>query len=478
MITDITENIAKQSQTDEIKRIFNLQKANYIKVGQSTAKERIAKLNKLHNTVLKYRQEIRDAMYNDYKKPAAEVDLTEIYVISGEIKHAKSHIKRWMRPKKVATPIAFLGSSSWIQYESKGVCLIISPWNYPLQLAFGPLISAIAAGNTVILKPSEHTPHVSAIMRKIIEEVFEENEVAIFEGAVETATALLSLPFNHIFFTGAPEIGKVVMTAAAKNLTSVTLELGGKSPTIIDQTADIKGTLKRLAWGKFSNCGQICIAPDYVLVHESRHDEFVAEMKKLLFSFYGEDPMQSEAYMRMVNNHHFHRVKSYLDDSVAKGGQVVIGGRTNSDENYIEPTVVTDVPLDSDLMEKEIFGPVLPVIPFKDLTEVTALINAGEKPLALYIYSKSKKNIKYIMKNTRAGGTCINNSDVHFFNNNLPFGGSNNSGIGKSHGRFGFEAFSEARSVLKQNLPGALELLLPPYTDLKMKLINLTIKWF
>lgn len=469
-----------KTNTTNIQQIFELQKANQYKVGNSTAKERIHKLDKLYVAVEKtYRQELREAMYKDFKKHPSEVDLTEIYVVTSEIKHAKSHLKKWMRKQKVGTPLAMMGSSSWIHYEPKGVCLIISPWNFPLNLTFGPLVSAIAAGNTVMIKPSEHTPHTSALMKKIIETLFPSNEIAIVEGGIETSTELLELPFNHIFFTGAPSIGKIVMKAAAKNLTSVTLELGGKSPTIVDETANLEQAATRIAWGKFLNNGQICIAPDYIFVHESKKDEFVKLVGEKLEGFFGANAAESKAYNRVVNEKHHDRVRSYLEDSVEKGANVKHGGTTNkSDDNYFSPTVVTDVPLDSKLMQKEIFGPILPVNSYTNLKEVIDHINANEKPLALYIYSQKRKNIDYIIGNTRAGGTCINNNDVHFFNVHLPFGGVNNSGIGKSHGFYGFQAFSNARGVYKQNIPGALELLMPPYNDVKQKLIDLTIKWF
>ena len=463
--------------TEKIKQVFTAQQKHQYQVARTTAKERRKKLQLLADTVLKYRQEIRDAMWKDFRKPAAEVDLTEIYIVTSEIKHTKANLGRWMAPKPVGTPLALLGSSSWVHHEPKGVCLIISPWNYPLNLTFGPLVSAIAAGNTVFIKPSEHTPYTSGIMRKMVEEIFDEKEVAYFEGGVEMATALLSLPFNHIFFTGAPEIGKIVMRAAANHLASVTLELGGKSPTIIDETANITQTATRIAWGKFSNNGQICIAPDYIYVHENKKQEFLNEVGKQLKSFYGDDPSLSPDYMRVINDRHFNRVNSYLEDSISKGAKVVHGGHSKKDEKYLAPTVVSDVPMDSDLMEKEIFGPVLPVLTYKNINEVIETINKGEKPLALYIYSKSKKNIKKIINETRAGTTCVNNNNVHFTNTNLPFGGSNNSGIGKSHGWYGFEAFSNARAVYKQNLPGAIEMLMPPYNDFKQKIIDMTIKW-
>ncbi len=462
----------------DIQRVFQLQKEHQYEVANRSAKERIATLKKLRDAVLDNREAIKEALYKDFRKHPSEVDMTEVYVITSEIKHAIANLRRWMRPQHVETPISLMGSSSWIHYEPKGVVLIISPWNFPVNLTFGPLVSAIAAGNCAIIKPSEHTPHASALMSKIVKETFDESEIAIFEGDVEVAQELLKLPFNHIFFTGSPAVGKIVMGAASKHLASVTLELGGKSPTIVDETADVTTAAARIAWGKFLNNGQICIAPDYVFVHESKQEEFLNAVAKMVQKFYGEQVSESKDYARMVNNRHYNRVKGYLEDSVDKGANIAIGGKVDDSQDFIEPTVVTNVPKDSALMENEIFGPVLPLSTFSNLEEVINHINAGEKPLALYIYSKSRKNINRIINNTRAGGTCINQNAVHFFNSNLPFGGVNNSGVGKAGGWFGFETFSNPRGVYKQNIPGALEMLMPPYNDFKQKMIDLTIKWF
>lgn len=462
----------------KIHRIFNAQLINQYVVSESSAKQRINKLQKLSTTLMKYNSEIREALYLDYKRPAAEVDLTEIFPVTSGIKYAIKHLSEWIAPQKVATPLSLFGSSSWIQYEPKGVCLIISPWNYPVQLALGPLTSAIAAGNTVIIKPSEITPHSSSVLRKIIEEVFDENEVAVVEGAVEVATELLKLPFNHIFFTGSPEVGKIVMTAAAKNLASVTLELGGKSPVIVDETADISIAATRISMAKFSNNGQMCIVPDYVFIHESKIEEFEKAVKSRILDFYGEDAAQSASYMRIVNVRNFNRIKSYIDNAIENGAKIVHGGESDINDNFIEPTVLTNVPLNSLVMQNEIFGPVLPIIAYTNLNEVINFIRSGEKPLALYIYSKNKQNIRQILRSTSAGGTCINNNALHYYNHNLPFGGSNNSGIGKSHGKFGFLEFSNERAVYKQILPSPLDFLKPPFNNKKMKIIKLILKWF
>lgn len=474
--TTIDPNIANKAK--EIQQIFKSQNENQYKIGNTSASQRVAKLKKLHQAVLKYRPEIKEALFKDYRKHPSEVDLSEIYPVTSEIKDAKSNINRWMRAKSVSTPLALMGSSSYIKYEPKGVVLIISPWNFPVNLTFGPLVSAIAAGNTVMIKPSEMTPNASALMKKMIEEIFDKNEVAVIEGGIETSTELLKLPFNHIFFTGAPSIGKIVMRAAAEHLTSVTLELGGKSPTIVDETANVDTAARRIAWAKYLNNGQVCIAPDYLFVHESKQEAFMTAFKKYMNKFYSDDASQESSYARIVNNRHFNRVKGYIDDAVAKGAKIEAGGKFDADQDYIAPTLISNVSKDSKLMTEEIFGPVLPVFGFTDIKTVIDEINSREKPLALYIYSNRRKNINHIINNTRAGGTCINQNAVHFFNTNLPFGGSNNSGIGKAHGYDGFKAFSNDRGVLKQHIPNALEMLMPPYNDFKQKLIDLTIKWF
>ena len=473
-----TIELKSNKQLLEIKNIFSLQKEHQYRVANTTAKERIKKLKKLKSVVLKYRDEIKEALYNDFRKHPSEADLTEVYAITSEIKHTCRHLKSWMRNHGVGTPISLMGSSSYIKYEPKGVVLIIAPWNFPISLTLTPLISAIAAGNTIMLKPSEHTPHASNILKKIIEKVFPKEEVALFEGGVETSTNLLALPFNHIFFTGSPGVGKIVMTAAAKHLASVTLELGGKSPTIVDETANIDLAARRIAWGKYLNNGQICIAPDHIFVHESKQEFFIEKVKEYVKKFYSEDASNESSYNRMVNTNHAQRVKSYVEDAVRHGAKVELGANYDDQQDYISPTILTNVSPDAELMKNEIFGPVMPVISFTNLDEVIQKINSREKPLALYIYSSRKKNINHILANTRAGGTCINHNLVHFFNTNLPFGGSNNSGIGKGHGEFGFKAFSNARGVLKQHIPNAIEMLMPPYTDFKQKLIDLTIKYF
>nr|WP_321221640.1 aldehyde dehydrogenase family protein [uncultured Psychroserpens sp.] len=459
--------------------LFKSQKANQFKIGKMTYKQRLKKLKSLQIALEKtYKQQLRDALYKDFKKPQLEVDLTEIYPVIDEIRFIRKHLKSWLKNQKVDTPISLLGSSSWIKNEPKGVCLIISPWNFPVNLTFGPLVSAIAAGNTVILKPSEMTPHTSKVMSNIVSHLFSNDEVALIEGEVEVSTELLKLPFNHIFFTGSPQVGKIVMKAASAHLTSVTLELGGKSPVIIDDNSNLDNAVKKIIFGKFLNAGQTCIAPDYVLIHESLTSNFVAAFKKHLKDFYSEDPSQSNSFGRIVNQKHFKRLQNYLDDARNRHADIAIGGISEENENYIEPTVVFDAPEESELMQNEIFGPILPVKTYSSISEVLDYINSKEKPLALYIFSNDNKRVTEIINNTRAGSTCVNHNLLQFLNHNLPFGGSNNSGIGKSHGYFGFLEFTNQRSVLKQHTLGAVDLLKPPYTNFKQKLVDLTIKWF
>ena len=468
---------ASETTVKRLKEIFEKQKANQYRVAACNVVERKEKLRRLSLALEStYREEIRTAMYADFGKSATEVDMNEILPLTSEIKHVISNLHDWMGKQRVGTPTSLLGSRSHYQYEPKGVCLIISPWNFPFNLTFGPLISAIAAGNTAILKPSELTSKSAALMAKIVKDLFPEDEVAIVEGGAEISAQLLELPFNHIFFTGSPAIGKVVMAAAAKNLSSVTLELGGKSPTIVDETANIKSAAKFITWGKFLNSGQVCIAPDYVFVHESKKELFLEHVKAYIKAFFGENPLESESYTGIVNERHCNRLMGYLEEAITLGAKVEAGGNKDSG-NRIAPTVLSNVPMNSALMQNEIFGPLMPVFGFKELSEVTEFVQSGEKPLALYIYSKSKKNKDYILKNSRAGGTAINNNVVQYFNSNLPFGGSNNSGIGKSHGFFGFQAFSDARSVYEQLTPSALEYFMPPYTKLKSKLVQMAIKW-
>jgi len=459
--------------------VFKKQKEHQFHVGNMNFRERIKKLNALQRAIqYTYKQDIRKALYADFKKPFIETDLTEIYLVVREIRHAKAHLKQWMKKQKAQTPLALLGTSSYYIYEPKGVCLIISPWNYPVNLTFSPLVSAIAAGNTVMIKPSELTPHTSKVMATIVKDLFNDKEVALFEGDAQVAKELLKLPFNHVFFTGSPKVGRIIMEAASKHLASVTLELGGKSPTIIDETANIDMALDSLVWGKHINNGQTCIAPDYVFIQESVKDKFIDVYKRKIIAYYSNKASFSNSYSRIVNKNHFKRLINYIENAKENGATIELGGGFDEQENFIEPTLISNLKEDSLLLSEELFGPILPLKTFVNIEEAINYINSKEKPLALYMYSNSKKNVEKVIDNTRAGGTCVNTNALQASNHDLPFGGINNSGIGKSHGFFGFQEFSNQRAVLKRHTVGPLNLLFPPYNKLKQKIVDITIKWF
>jgi len=474
--------LSANTPSSEIMRIYNLQLQNKQNVKNTTAKERRAKLKALKNVVLEKREAIQQALYNDFRKAPAETELTEIATIVVELKHTLANFEEWMQPLEVETPLSFFGTSSKLIYEPKGCTLIIAPWNYPFQLALIPLVSAVAAGNTALIKPSEYTPHTAAIIKEVVKSVFNENEVAVVEGDYTVSQELLRLKFDHIFFTGSPSVGKIVMKAAAEHLASVTLELGGKSPVIVDETANVKRSARRIVWGKFINNGQTCIAPDYLLVHESKYNELIEELKKNISKFYGDSDeaiKKSPDYCRIVNSRHHARIKKLVENAIEKGANVATGCKIDDSENYISPTLLTDVSLESDIMQEEIFGPVLPILKFRDLKEALALVNSKEKPLALYIFSSKQKNIDAVLQNTSAGGTSINETMLHNSQPNVPFGGVNNSGIGSAHGIFGFKAFSHERAVLRQHMAkGGIENMYPPYKGFVPKFIKFAAKYF
>ena len=453
-------DFARAAVFDDIDRIHDAQQQRRDAVGATSASERIAKIKRLHDALLARRDEIRQALWDDYRKPAAEVDLSEIYPVLGEARHARRHLREWMEPQYVPAPIALLGSRSQIIHEPKGVVLIISPWNFPVNLTLGPLVSAIAAGNCAMIKPSEMTPHASACMKRILRDLFDEDEVAVIEGDAAVAEALLKKRFDHIFFTGSPNVGRIVMRAAAEHLTSVTLELGGKSPAIVDRSANLDEAAKKLAWGKFFNSGQICIAPDYVLVDERVRAPFLEKLRRAVDAL-GGDATRS----MLVNERHAARVRR------------LIGSPSN--DRALPPTIVEQPAEESELMREEIFGPVLPVLTYDTLDDALRIIAEREKPLALYLFSRDRRVQRDVLRRTRAGGTAINDTLLQFYQLNLPFGGVGNSGVGKGHGRFGFEAFSNARGVFEQPTRWSLiQLLYPPYTKLKQKLIDLTLRYF
>ncbi len=461
---------------EKIKKTLSLQKDSILRLRNSSYQERIKKIKSIKKYLESHENEIMEALYNDFKKPKAEVFIGELFGIKHEIDSVLSNIKEWVKPQKVSTPLVLAGTSSFIQFESKGLCLIISPWNYPLNLTVNPLVQAIAAGNAVIIKPSELSPNTSAFIQKMIEDLFDSNEIAVFQGDGLVASYLTEQKFNHIFFTGSPAIGKIVMGAAAKNLCSVTLELGGKSPAIVHESADIKSSARKIAWGKFLNNGQTCIAPDYVFVHKSQYHELITHLKSVLTDFYG-NIQNSEDYARIINNRHFQRIKNLLDSSIASGAEIEFGGECNDEDNFIAPTLLSNINFEMDIMKEEIFGPLLPIIIYSNKDEIVEYLNQEEKPLALYIFSQNKEFNDFILKHTSSGGTVINDCLIHFGHQNLPFGGINNSGIGKSGGHFGFLEFSNQKAVVKQNT-NLLKMLYPPYSIQTNWLVKQIYKWF
>jgi aldehyde dehydrogenase (NAD+) len=468
-------------QEDRIQALFRKQRANQAAVKRTTAAERIAKLARLREAIVAREQKIREAMFEDFRKSPTEVDLTEVFPVLVEIKDAMKHLRGWMRPAPVSTPMSLFGTRSAVRYEPKGVVLIIGPWNYPFQLVIAPLVAAIAAGNCVVVKPSELTARTSKLLVELVGAVFAEDEVAVVEGDAAETQKLLALPFDHFFFTGSTRVGRIVAEAAARHLASSTLELGGKSPAVIDDSADLPATAKRLVWGKFVNAGQTCIAPDYVMVSEGRARPLVDALRTSIEELYGAseaDRKSSPDLCRIINGRNFDRLKKLLDDTVSGGAKVEIGGGTDAGERYIAPTVLTGVSPDAPVMAEEIFGPILPILTYKSLDEVPPFITARDKPLALYVFGSDSARIESVIANTTAGGTCVNNTLIHFANQNLPFGGVGPSGTGNYHGFYGFKAFSHERAVLTQGRVDMLKQVYPPYTGKVTRMLKWMTKLF
>ncbi len=469
-----------QDQTpDPLLALFERQRTRAIELRRSTATERKARIQRVLELVLSHRDDIIAAAAEDCGKPAPEVALTEVYPVVGEAREALRNLSKWMKPKRVRTTLSMLGTQAQIRPEPRGVALIVSPWNYPVTLSFRPLISALAAGCPVILKPSEMTPKLSALIKRMLDSAFDPQDVAVIEGDASISTRLLALPFDHIFFTGSPRVGRVVMAAAAQHLSSVTLELGGKSPVIVDRDADLDKAARNLAWGKFTNCGQTCIAPDHIYVHDDVADAFIDKLQQALKRTFGNNPAawrQSTDYARIVNHHHHGRVQRLLKDALDRGARLLIGGDSDATQNYLAPSLLTDVPADAQIMEEEIFGPLLPILRFRELDEPIRQINARPKPLALYVFARDRQRIEQVISSTSAGGTVVNHVVLHFLHPHLPFGGVNNSGLGSSHGEFGFRAFSHERSVLIEK-HSTTHMLFPPYTGFVRRMIDIAIRW-
>jgi aldehyde dehydrogenase (NAD+) len=480
-MSNIAPQMAANSLAGDFQRLLNMQKAHFQEiVRHTTAAQRIDKLNRIKKWILANQQLIRDAVFADFKKPEAEVDSMDIKPVLSAIEDTKANLRTWMDDKAVAPTLLFTGASAKIVHEPKGCALIIAPWNFPFMLAIEPLVSAISAGCCVVLKPSELTPNTAQLIYKLVNDVFEEQEIAVRLGDAQVAKALLSLPFDHIFFTGSPLVGREVMRAAAEHLTSVTLELGGINPVIVDETADIRDTAEKLIWGKFINCGQSCMSINYVNVHHTVYDRLVKELQAALVRMYGEpdDIADNPDFGRIVNARHAARIKTLIDGSIDAGARLVCGGFADEKDNLIAPTILKDVPDDAPLMHEEIFGPILALRKYKDVKDVIQLINSKPKPLALYIFSASNKTVNMIIDHTSAGTTCVNDTTIPFIHPNLPFGGVNWSGIGKAHGHYGFMAFTNERSVVQQRRGmTSFKLVYPPYTTKVKQTIQLVMKY-
>lgn len=406
---------------------------------------RMDALNKLGDAIRRYESEILQALKLDLNKSEFEAYSSEVGIILKEIRFVLKHLHSWSRPKKVKTPFTHIGSRSTIYHEPYGVVLIIAPWNFPFQLAIAPLIGAIAAGNCAIVKPSELTPRTSEVLAKLIGEAYSEEYIAVVEGGIETSQALLNEKVDYIFFTGGVPVGKVIMEAAAKQLIPLTLELGGKSPCIVHKDAHLKLAAKRIAWGKFMNAGQTCVAPDYIYVHQSIKAAFITQLKNAIEKLYGANPLDNDSYTRIVSDKHFNRLQNFLND-----GKVSIGGKSNRNKLLMEPTVLTEINSDCAVMQDEIFGPILPVLEYSNIEHILEKINSRPKPLALYIFTESKDIQQQVLMGTSFGGGCVNDTVYHFTSPYLPFGGVGSSGIGAYHGQSSFELFSHCKSVLKQ----------------------------
>ncbi|WP_026297521.1 aldehyde dehydrogenase [Paenibacillus daejeonensis] len=428
---------------------------------------RIEQLQRLKQAITRFEPNITQAMYQDLRKNETETYLTEILIVLRSIDYTVKHLRKWAKPQKVRTPLALQPSSSEIRYEPYGTVLIIGPFNYPFQLVIEPLIGALAAGNCAIVKPSESTPRVAAVIEHLIADTFASDLVSVVQGERETTSALIHAPVDYIFFTGSTAVGRIVMEAAAKRLVPVTLELGGKSPVIVDETAKLDIAAKRIVWGKLINTGQTCIAPDYLLVHHSVKNELLDRMKQAITAFYGDVPQDSPDYGRIVNARQFDRLEAVLTSDAE---QIVFGGQHDRSDLYIEPTLLDNVTINHASMRDELFGPILPILTYDQLEDAFAIIEHHPKPLALYLFSENEQHVERVMNEVRFGGGCINDTIMHVASHHLPFGGVGPSGVGAYHGRHSFELFSHRKSLLKKSSRLEPGLAFPPYGNKLEKL--------
>ena len=428
-------------------------------------------LTKLLNVIITHEEEIIEALNQDFKKPAFEAVLTETNYVITELKDTIKNIRKWAKPKKVFPSLLNFPSTDYIYKEPYGKVLVIAPWNYPFQLALCPLISAVAAGNEVVLKPSELTPKTAAVITKIMQKTFSSHHVEVIEGGVEITQKLLAQRWDYIFFTGSIAVGKIVAKAAAENLTPITLELGGKNPCIIDNTANLKLAAKRIVWGKFLNAGQTCIAPDYILIQKDMKSHFINYLKTEITAAYGQNQQESPDYPRIINTRNWKRLMEMIDSQ-----NLVFGGISDESDCYISPTLIDETDSNSLVMKEEIFGPILPILTYETESDLRLIISKYEKPLALYVFSDDKKFAKKIISEYSFGGGCINDTIVHFSNKRLPFGGVGHSGIGAYHGSLSFDVFSHKKGIVKKANWLDLPMRYAPYND-KLKSIKKLLKW-
>ena len=456
--------------SDFLQNIFDAQGENRWKIAQTSVKERIAKLLKLRKAIETRQQEFYDAVWADFHKPKTEAWLTEVYPALQEIDHTVNHLPDWVEDKDGSWSFLFPLNSSVSHFEPKGRVLIMAPWNYPFLLFISPVVAAIAAGNVVIAKPSHKTPHVAEVLESIIKEVFPQNEVAVVQGAgAEIGDQLLALPFDHVFFTGSPNVGAHVAEEAAKIHAGVTLELGGKSPVIVLDDVKIKDAAKKLAWGKCLNAGQTCIAPDYMLCPRRLMQplaDAIADNIKKMYGNTDEARRNSEIFVHIVESRSVERHQALIEDAIAKGAKAILGAQFSPEDienRYTPATILTDVTADMRIMESEIFGPILPIIAYDSLEEAIAFVQARPKPLALYIFGKSEVKINEVIARTTSGSTCVNHCILQIANNSVPFGGVGMSGTGNYHGIYGFKTFSHERNVMRQSALDTMTFLYPPY---------------
>lgn len=450
----------------EINDIVRRQKEYFQRGETMEVSFRISALKRLKQAIKANEQYIFEALKQDLNKPAFESYMTEIGIVIEEIDYIIRNIKGWCRKKRVRTPLAHFKSTSYIISEPHGVVLIISPWNYPFQLTIAPLLGAIAGGNCVIIKPSEYSVHTSRLVGKIVGECFNEEYVAVIEGDTEVNQRLLKEKFDYIFFTGSVNVGKIIMEAASRYLTPVTLELGGKSPCIVDREVNVDIAAKRIVWGKCLNSGQTCVAPDYLYVHSAVKDGLIQAMEKYIKEFYGQNPSRNSEFPRIINERHFNRLRELM-----KKGRILEGGEANTETLQIAPTIIDNIEWGYPVMQEEIFGPIMPVLEFKEISEVIYEVNKHPKPLALYLFTNNKQVEARVLKSISFGGGCVNDTIVHLASPNMPFGGAGESGMGGYHGKWSFETFTRKKSILKKSTLFDIKLRYAPYGD-KLKLLR------